>query len=189
MKIQELKLKDINSLEDLQPAGWEGIKPFFDFYVKSDFCFPVKIAIDNKIVGIGSTIVHGDIGWLAHIIVQQDYRNKGIGQLITQTLINSLGTMKCQTIYLIATDLGAPLYKKNGFKTETDYLFFKDLHFPNRAIPENIELCTKDMVDRIAYLDKKVSGENRMPHIKGFIDNAYVFSVLFIIFVYYLAKV
>ena len=125
MEIQDLKQSEVGLLIDLQPQGWRDISPIFDFYSKSAFCFPVKATIDNKIVGIGTTVIHNDIAWLAHIIVHHDNRNKGIGQLITQTLVDSSKAKKCHTIYLIATDLGAPVYEKIGFETETEYLFFR----------------------------------------------------------------
>jgi len=83
--IQTLEHKEIVLLTDLQPPEWQDIVPTFDYYTKAAFCFPIKVTIDNKIVGIGTTIIHNDIAWLAHIIVHPDKRNKGIGQLITQT--------------------------------------------------------------------------------------------------------
>lgn len=120
MRVQPLNHNDLNSLPGLQPDGWQDITPSFEFYTRSSFCFPLKIISDDKIVGIGTTIIHHDVAWLAHIIVQKDYRKKGIGQLITERLVDSLKPMNCETIYLLATDLGAPVYEKAGFETETE---------------------------------------------------------------------
>src|SRR5688572_32638579 len=39
----------------------------------------------------------------------------------------AISVQQCETIYLIATELGAPVYEKCGFETETEYLYFKDL--------------------------------------------------------------
>jgi len=174
MEIQDLKQSDVSSLNDLQPSGWKDILSIFDFYSKSSFCFPIKVTINNKIVGIGTRVIHNDIAWLAHIIVNIDYRNKGIGKLITQTLINSL-KKECTTIYLIATDLGAPLYEKIGFKKETDYLFFKDIN-TKWEISKNIKLYKESMKDTITNLDQKVSGERRMFHIEKHLQSSYIFK-------------
>ena len=95
MDIQPLEHNDINVLTDLTPDGWQNIVPIFDFYTKCNFCFPIKVVHGNKIVGIGTTIIHNDIAWLAHIIVHPDSRNQGIGQLITQTLVDSVKAKSC----------------------------------------------------------------------------------------------
>jgi len=105
MDRQPLELPDLELITALQPPDWPNIIPSIEFYIISTFCFPIKLIIDNKIVGIGTTIIHNDIAWLAHIIVHPEHRNQGIGKIITQTLVDSLQT-KCDTIYLIATDLG-----------------------------------------------------------------------------------
>jgi N-acetylglutamate synthase-like GNAT family acetyltransferase len=182
-----MKREDISGIIDLQPNGWEELIPIFDFYTNSAFCFPLKAIIDNKIIGIGTTIIHDDIAWLAHIIVHPDYRNKGIGKLITQTLVDSLDMKKCQTIYLIATDLGTPVYKKLGFETETNYLFFKDLKNKSSWVPsDNISLYTDDLKVQIAKIDQKISGERRMFHLEAHLRNSYVFKKYNIVEGYYL---
>lgn len=187
MVIKNLKQNEVGLLVDLTPSGWEDLLPIFNFYTNSVFCFPVKAIIDNKIIGIGTTIIHDDIAWLAHIIVHPDYRNKGIGKLITQTLVDSLDMKKCQTIYLIATDLGTPVYKKLGFETETNYLIFKDLKNKSSWVPsENISLYTDDLKVQIAEIDQKISGERRMFHLEDHLRNSYVFRKNNIVEGYYL---
>lgn len=187
MDIQILGHSDIDLLKDLQPTGWQDIIPIFDFYTNSVFCFPIKATIDNKIVGIGTTIIHNDIAWLAHIIVRPDNRNNGIGRLITQTLIDSLKAKNCDTIYLIATDLGAPVYEKLGFETETEYLCFKDIQTDmGWTISKNITLFTDDFKEHIANIDRHVSGEDRMLQIQQHLTYGYVYLQDKIIEGYYL---
>lgn len=125
MDIQNLEHIDINFISDLLPIGWEGVIPTIDSYININFCFPIKVSIDNKIVGIGTTIIHNETAWLAHIIVHPDYRNQRIGKIITQTLVDNSYSKDCETIYLLATELGEPVYKKIGFETETEYIVFK----------------------------------------------------------------
>ena len=187
MDIQTLEHKDIVLLTDLQPTGWPDIIPIFDFYTKASFSFPIKVTIDNKIIGIGTTIIHNDIAWLAHIIVHPNKRNKGIGQLITQTLVDSLQSKNCDTIYLIATDLGAPVYKKIGFEIETEYLFFKDIKIDtNQLVSENIIPITDHFKEQIAIIDRQVSGEDRMFHIQQHLTRGYVYRQDKVIEGYYL---
>ncbi|MBL0009542.1 MAG: GNAT family N-acetyltransferase [Saprospiraceae bacterium] len=99
--------------------------PAIQFYITSDFCFPIKVSIDHKIAGTGTAIIHHDVAWLAHIIVHPDFRNQGIGKLITESLVKMAHAKSCDTLYLLATELGEPVYRKIGFETETEYLFFK----------------------------------------------------------------
>ena len=88
-------------------------------------CFPFKASIENKIVGIGTTILHHETAWLAHIIVHPEYRNRGIGKMITQALVDHSYSKGRKTIYLIATELGLPVYRRLGFESETEYTIFK----------------------------------------------------------------
>ena len=177
MTILPLKYGDISLIKDLQPAGWYNIFPIIEYYTRSSFCFPIKITIDKKIVGIGTGIIHNDVAWLAHIIVHPDNRKQGLGKLITETLVESLHSKDIETIYLIATDLGAPVYEKAGFETETEYLFYKDIKADPGWLPsENIIPYTNELKTQIASLDKQVSGENRMNHVEEHLDGSYVFQ-------------
>ena len=50
MKIQHLKYSDIPYISELLPFGWKGVIPIIDWYTNSNFCFPIKICINKKIV-------------------------------------------------------------------------------------------------------------------------------------------
>lgn len=176
MKIEPLIFDDINSLTELQPEGWGDIMPKIIFYIQSNFCFPIKIIAENEIIGIGATIIHHDTAWLGHIIVHKEKRGKGIGRLITEKLIEIAKSEKCQTIHLIATDLGAPVYEKAGFRTETEYLFFKDLKIENPVVNfENIHNYKEDHKNVITIIDKVNSAEERMCEIENHLEKGFVY--------------
>ena len=167
MEIQILENNDLTLLADLQPSGWQDILPAIRFYLQSNYCFPIKVVLNNKIVGIGTTIIHGNTAWLAHIIAHPLFRNIGIGRLITQKLVKSLFEKNIGTIYLIATEIGQPVYEKIGFLIETEYLFFKDLNANKSiAVSNNIVPIIEEYSNQILNLDFKVSGENRTELIK-----------------------
>ena len=176
MKIEAIKNNEISQLLHLQPEGWVDILIPFDFYTKSDFCFPIKFSIDKIIIGIGSAIIHDDVAWLGHIIVHKDYRNNGIGQLITQTLIDKANEYNCTTIYLIATELGEPVYRKKGFMTETRYLFHKNVSQEDWIISDKICPYDKKYKKHFLYFDRLISGENRLPHLEQYLNNAFVYD-------------
>lgn len=176
MDLRALEHNDIHSIVDLQPPGWQEFIPNIEFYTSSDFCFPIKVTINNKIIGIGTSILHHNIAWLAAIIVHPDYRNRGIGKLITQSLIDSLQAKGCETIYLIATDLGEPVYNKLGFETETEYLCFKDIQLTNSwKRSENIVAYSNGFKMQVATIDRAVTGEKRMNHLESHLTHGYLY--------------
>jgi GNAT superfamily N-acetyltransferase len=175
MTIQPLLHTEVNKLTELQPSGWPDILPIHNFYTNSDFCFPLKVVIDDKIAGIGTGIVHKEVGWLGHIIVHPDFRNKGLGRVITQSLIDLLSSKKCATLYLVATDLGEPVYKKLGFEIEAEYIFFKDLLAHKEWVSSgSIVPYESKFHQQIAIIDKFISGEDRMFHLDLYLKNGFV---------------
>lgn len=177
MHIEPFTPTDLTSLADLQPEGWQDIVPAYSFYVNSPFCFPIKVVLDTKIVGIGTTIIHQHTAWLAHIIVDSKHRNKGIGGRITLSLVESLQTKDCETINLIATDLGAPVYEKIGFETQTHYLFFNHLKAdPSWQRCKYILPLTTHHKEQIAILDQQMTGEERMMLLEPYLTSGYVYQ-------------
>jgi len=175
MTIHPLLSTDLASIPGFQPSGWGEILSIHTFYTRHNFCFPLKVVIDDTIAGIGTCIVHNDVAWLGHIIVHPDFRNKGIGGFITQNLIDVAKSKSCTTTYLVATDMGKPVYSKLGFETDTEYLFFKDIT-PNAAWSSSVDIVKylPEYYPQIAVIDKFISGEERMFHLDLFLDNAAV---------------
>ncbi len=176
MNIEIFTHSDLSSLTLLQPPDWGDISIPIRFYCDSDFCFPIKVLQDNEMIGIGAAIFHQDVAWLGHIIVSPNYRNRGIGKLITQTLVDECTSKNCETIYLIATDLGLPVYERIGFTTETNYLFFKDItpgSFVSNA--KNIIPFEEKWKEALVDLDKQVSGEDRSLHLNEHLATSFIF--------------
>ncbi|MFZ4798795.1 MAG: GNAT family N-acetyltransferase [Bacteroidia bacterium] len=176
MEIQVLTQNDLGLITDLQPNGWPDVLPAISNYVHSPNCFPVKVISNNIIIGIGTTIIHENTAWLGHIIVHPLYRNGGIGRLITQKLVKSLFDKNIGTIYLIATDLGQPVYEKIGFLVETEYLFFKDFKIDKSiGVSNNIVPFADEYKTQILNLDFKISGEKRSDLIEPNLAQSFVY--------------
>lgn len=176
MILDRIQAEDIQKLSELQPEGWDDVRPHFSFYINSPFCEPVKITDGGKIAGIGTYIRHRTTAWLAHIIVHKEHRNKGYGFQITNTLLQRLKKFRIRTIYLIATELGYPVYLKAGFKLESEYVHFKgeclssDIHLSPSIIPFDIRYR-----EDILKLDRTVSGEYRERIITENIGTSHIF--------------
>lgn len=174
MDIKPLEQSDVPLVFELQPPGWD-IKSILDFYTKADFCYPVKVMIDDKIIGIGTTITHTDVAWLAHIIVHDQYRNQGIGRLITETLMEEADAERCETIYLLATEMGEPVYTKLGFEAETEYVSFKGTKITDAPADDNIVPYRGDFANQILKMDRQVSGEDRMFHLEQSLSDGHLY--------------
>jgi GNAT superfamily N-acetyltransferase len=176
MQISAITKNDIEALRELQPEGWPDIIPFFNFYTNNSFCKPLKFTKQNRIIGIGSAIIFPSSAWLGHIIVPPDYRNQGMGSIITQTLVEHAKGINCQTISLIATDLGKPVYEKLGFLTKTNYQFYKkdDLK-PSNIISDLTQPATSEFFSDILALDKQAYGEERSELLLPHLENAQIY--------------
>ncbi|MCK5165299.1 MAG: GNAT family N-acetyltransferase [Desulfobacula sp.] len=174
MNIERITKNDIHHFRKLQPAGWSDIMPIFQYYLEKPFCIPVKICMENNIIGIGAGIVFGNTAWLAHIIVDPEFRGRGIGFAIVRSLLNQLN---CGTVSLIATHLGYSVYKKAGFIEQTQYLFF-ERKTPWKGFNRsgNIIQYTDKYMKDIFILDQDVSGEDRCNLLIDKFINSYVYQ-------------
>lgn len=157
-----MELADVNSINELRPTGWGDLSELYKYNVLSPYCDPLKVIVDDRIVGVGNSILNEDTAWLALINVHAGYRNRGIGTIITKALIERLHRHKVQTILLDATDLGYPVYKKVGFEVVTDHLHFSGElsdFVPER--PANIVPFEEKHKSALLALDRIATGENR----------------------------
>ncbi len=164
--LQPFLAEDLTNLHFVQPTDWPDITPYFVFYVQNpSFCFPFKMENDCELVGTGVIILNGKSCWLAHIIVRPEYRGKGIGFQITSSLIEMAKQKGCETISLIATNLGRPIYEKLGFMEEDYYLLFD---VPDVGL-DTFGNSVRDLESpsEIAELDRLVSGEDRIEMLKA----------------------
>ena len=176
MTIQPLHYIDIPQLAALQPPGWGDIRSNFEYHVHSPVCDPLKIVIEDKIAAVGTTIRHTDTAWLAMIIVHPDYRNRGLGKAITKALIDGLDEKQFKTIQLDATDLGYPVYLKNGFEVQAEYMHFKCENY-NREQPVSSFIVPfhEQYRNDILALDRRISGEGRSAIIELYISTAFLY--------------
>lgn len=152
---------DLGRIGHLQPEGWDDIVPFFEFYCAAPFCNPVAGIADGRIAGVGCSIVNGPTGWIAHIIVDETYRSRGLGRLLTQRCLDDLAARGCETQLLIATALGEPLYKKLGFTTVSLYRFYRGPRLDIDTSDPHITPLLGPDVEAMFALDRELTGEDR----------------------------
>ena len=177
MKFEPIYQCDLEEIKHLQPDDWNDIIPEIEFYIRSTFCFPVKVSMDNCIVGIGAAIIYDTTAWLAHIIVDRAYRNRGIGFQIVQELLRKNENTRIKTYLLTATELGKPVYTRAGFRPVAEYVFMNR----EKAIPE--ETSSTPIIPfeeryrhQVLQMDRRVSAENREFLISGAIHDAKLYT-------------
>ncbi len=74
-------------------------------------------AFDDNVVGtVTATNYSNELAWIGMMLVDKDFRGRGLGKRLLTTLIEKLDS--CQSIKLDATPSGLPLYKSLGFRKE-----------------------------------------------------------------------
>ena len=176
MNIQSLQEEDLEYLKELQPSDWDDITVPHQTYLNSPFCNPIKVMVDDRLAGIGTAITHDDTAWLAHIVVHPLYRNKGIGKIITHALIDRIDRQKYETIYLIATDLGFPVYQRAGFQTDNRYAHFtRQREFAATPASSSIIAFKEVYSNDVLALDQYVSGEGRKEKIIEYMETSLLY--------------
>jgi len=176
MQFEAITSSDFDEIRNLQPQDWSDIIPEFEFYIQSSFCCPIKTKIDDKIVGIGASIVFKNTSWIAHIIVDREYRNKGFGAQIVNELLNTLNRDSVATCSLIATELGKPVYLKAGFRIAAEYSFFqREEQWIDRPVSENVIPYEEKHRAMIYELDHQISGEKRELLLTDYLSNSKLF--------------
>ena len=159
--IQPFTGADLGRISHLQPDGWEDITAFFEAYLEANFCLPLKIEDDNRVVALGSLILHRETAWLAHIIVDARMRRKGLGLAVTEELIRRAEENGCHVQLLIATELGVPLYECSGFRHSCDYVFYQKRAGSVDDVPSRIRVLEPGDFPQLLKLDRRASGEDR----------------------------
>jgi GNAT superfamily N-acetyltransferase len=72
---------------------------------------------ENKIIGTATAMNYSDlVAWIGMVLVDKNYRGRGIAKILFSSLINHLKS--CKSVKLDATPAGQPVYEKFGFKNE-----------------------------------------------------------------------
>ena len=162
MKPGTLTYDDLSEIGHLQPEGWPDIVTDFEFYLASAFCIAVKRMHGTRIIGIGAAIILGDSAWIAHIIVDKEYRNRGIGYGIVEGLMLKLEEFPLRSYLLIATEMGKSLYEKAGFRAVSDYIYFRrEVPWSDLTGSGTVRPYEEAFISDILQLDRKISGEDR----------------------------
>jgi GNAT superfamily N-acetyltransferase len=157
-------------------VGWGDLRPHFQFYLDRPECYPFVAEIAGRVVGTAAGTRKGNAGWIGHVIVQAEYRRRGIGAALVEATIARLEAVGCATQLLVATDLGRPVYEKLGFREDSRYSQCRGAtldEFPTHAGLRSLE---KGDLPAIFALDRQATGEDRSAQIRAFAARGWVFA-------------
>jgi Predicted acetyltransferase len=163
MKLRVMTMKDIPGGVRLNTlAGWNQTDADWSrFLVASPSgCFVMEDGA--KVVGTLATLPYEDrFAWISMVLVDPEYRNRGIGTELLRRAIEHLDYAGIPTLKLDATPLGKPLYEKLGFVSEYEIERWnlRRTVEENRAVSAEIPLAAQ-LTEILAY-DRKIFGADR----------------------------
>jgi GNAT superfamily N-acetyltransferase len=143
--------------------GWAASRDQFKIYLEldPDGCFVAMS--DDQPVGMVTSTSFGRSGWIGNLIVEPDFRNRGIGRTLVEHAIESLRGKGATTVRLEADPPGVPLYRKLGFVDEFESCRLRlpgSKDRPTFDVPAVEPMTTGDL-DEVAALDTEIVGPNR----------------------------
>lgn len=144
LKYRKANLDDINKLIDLRKKQLvdEGIEPTIDIDKELNDFFINKLSNgsliqwlveDNEeIIACGAVIFYefpptytnksGKKAYITNMYTKENYRGRGIATNLLKKLVDEVKTLGISKIWLGASKMGRPVYKKFGFKETDDRL-------------------------------------------------------------------
>ena len=120
MRLRIMTMADIPAGMRLKEiAGWNQTAADWKRFLEAspEGCFAAEE--DGKVCGTATTIsFENRFAWVGMVLVDPEYRNRGIGTRLLERAIEHLHDLKIPAIKLDATPQGKPLYEKLKFVSE-----------------------------------------------------------------------
>ncbi len=162
--LRKMVLSDMDSLMKLKDAeGWNQLEKDWALLISYKESVNLVAVLDDHIVGTITAINYDNtVAWIGMMLVDRDYRGRGIARLLLLDAIDKLN--KCKSIKLDATPAGRPVYLKLGFRDE--YTLYRMTNPSASKIslsdaPYNTEQMKPADIPEVAAFDKKVFGADR----------------------------
>ena len=166
MNLRTLKTDDIAAgmrLKDL--AGWNQTPADWRCFLESSpqGCFAAEV--DGQVVGTAATIIYEErFAWIGMVLVDPEFRGRGIGTRLLQRTIEHLDAIDIGTMKLDATPAGRPIYQKLGFVDEYEI----ERWLLKRSVPDAASSADLHPVsDRVLQLDREIFGADRSPLLRS----------------------
>jgi GNAT superfamily N-acetyltransferase len=116
--------------------------------------------LDNKVVGVSTAISFGSVGWIGNVVVEPQYRGRGIGKALVGRAISYLKSIGVTTIGLYAYKHVMGFYEQFGFTANLEFLW---LVCPTASWDEiEIPNSRKSSIKAVEELDVLCFGASRL---------------------------
>lgn len=164
IRLRAIQISDIANCKLLSDAeGWNQTVSDWAFLVNNSKSVCVLDEIREKVIGTATAINYsGKMAWIGMVLVDENYRGRGIGKLVISNLLKQLHAI--ESVKLDATVAGRQLYEKFGFRSE--YRIHRMINFsPEKFCSRNSEIAseaiTESDIPEITELDASVFGVKR----------------------------
>lgn len=121
------------------------------------------MAVDggDRIVGVGSGIGYGALGFVGNMIVDAQHRRRGIGSAILEAVVGFLTERGAVRLELFATADGRPLYARHGFESAGRSSFARVPRAMSPMAEDGIasEAGPTDLAELVAYDAPRFGGD------------------------------
>jgi GNAT superfamily N-acetyltransferase len=163
--IRTMTEADSSAAVDLALAeGWRNRRTFYALVLRTSSCQALVGVMEGRIVATGLATVSGRVGWLGAVIVAADVRGRGYGRAMLTELSRRLEQAGCETLSLVATMDGLPMYERMGFRVATHYHQMEGSHLrraPNPPPGTRLRPMKPHDLPLVYELDRLTTAEDR----------------------------
>jgi predicted N-acetyltransferase YhbS len=130
---------------------------------------------DGRVIATGASIGFGSTAWIGAIAVRPEARGERLGERMTEAAIEAVGER--DTLLLLASPLGRPIYERMGFVPEGAYRVFYGPARPAHARTaqrDDVRPATEADYAGIRALDVLATGEDRHAAIDSALEGSLV---------------
>jgi GNAT superfamily N-acetyltransferase len=142
-------------------AGWNQTEADWRRFLRMqpDGCFVGRW--DGQDVATTTTCIFGSIGWIAMVLVDAEYRHRGIGTRLVQHALEFLDARRIPIVRLDATALGRPVYERLGFVAEYELMRMEGMATSAGGEFQRCETAGTEHLDTIVRWDFAATGTPR----------------------------
>ncbi len=156
-------------------AGWNQTERDWHTFLelRPHGCFVARL--DGIDAGTVTTVEHGnENGWIGMVLVDPPRRRQGVGRLLVETAVDSLG--ECAAIWLDATPAGRKVYEPMGFVAVCELARYARDTVPTGSTSttagDDLRAMREDDLDAVCALDRCAFDADRSAVLRTRLDRA-----------------
>lgn len=124
---------------------------------------------EDEPLGFITCVTYGSTGVIGHLVVSERARGRKIGNALVRQAIDYTSAKGVESLLLFATEEGAAVYKKQGFRAIADVLCIQAETYrgPAPQTYPGLSLVREEDLDEIAAIDASIFGDDRLKLIEG----------------------